>query len=149
MTWMHAQHSTHSSKRRSKRGCEMKKKLQEALNCYYHSKPEFTQYYKGMDQIVCSPLFVEQLNEIQSSLNTAQEGSAKSFKLYLDAVIMNMKTKIEKYKSSEYFEDQRVKEIDTQGYLIPFYVDDEDEKNYVLLGIFWKNVLSGNTTITR
>ncbi|MGZ5207651.1 MAG: hypothetical protein ACXWB0_01395 [Sulfuricurvum sp.] len=92
-----------------------------------------------MKQIVCSPLFEKQLRILLDALKNDESNSVKSFKLYLDAVIVNMQSKIAKYKPSECFEGEKVKEIENQGYLIPFYAD-EAEEMYVLLGIYKKNI---------
>lgn len=116
----------------------MKTKLQQELNSYLDSKNKFTPYYKSMKQIVSSSLFDEQLQEILNTLEKEEGNSAKSFKLYLDTVILNMQTKIAKYKPSVYFEDEKVKDIENQGYVIPFYNDEEDE-TFVLLGICKKD----------
>lgn len=109
-------------------------KLQQELDNYINSASKFTPYYKTMKQIVSSTLFDEQLQEIVSSLEKEDSNSAKSFKLYLDTVIVNMQSKITKYKPSMYFEDEKVKDIENQGFVIPFYTD-EKEEIYVLLGI--------------
>lgn len=116
----------------------MKIKLHEELNRYLKSKDEFVPYYKSMKQIVNSPLFEEQLQEIISELEKEDSKSAKSFKLYLDTVIINMQSKIAKYKPSVYFDGEKVKDIENQGYIIPFY-SDEEEETYVLLGILKKS----------
>jgi hypothetical protein len=116
----------------------MKMKLQQELNSYLNSKNKFTPYYKTMNQIVSSTLFEEQLLEILHSLEKEDSNSAKSFKLYLDTVIINMQSKIAKYKPSVYFEGEKVKDIENQGFVIPFY-SDEEEETYVLLGIYKKN----------
>lgn len=115
----------------------MEIKLQQELNRYFESKDAFVPYFKSMQQIVYSPLFQEQLQEITSELEKEDSSSAKSFKSYLDAVIVNMQTKIAKYKPSRYFENESVKEIENQGCIIPFYID-EAEESYVLLGIIKK-----------
>jgi len=119
-------------------GEKMKTKLQKELDSYLGSKGHFTPYYKTMKQIVSSTLFDEQLKEILDSLDKEESNGSKSFKLYLDTVILNMQTKIAKYKSSVYFDSEAVKEIENQGYVIPFY-SDEAEEVYVLLGIYKKN----------
>ncbi|MDP3265822.1 MAG: hypothetical protein Q8M39_03225 [Sulfuricurvum sp.] len=116
----------------------MKTKLQHELNNYLDSKVTFAPYYKSMKQIVSSTLFEEQFQEILDGLEKEDGNSAKSFKLYLDTVILNMQSKIAKYKPSIYFEDEKVKEIENQGYVIPFYTDEADE-TYVLLGVYKKN----------
>lgn len=116
----------------------MKTKLEDALKSYLESKEGVTPYYKTMMQIVCSTLFVEQLQEILHAVEKDDGIGVKSFKLYLDTVILNMHSKIAKYKPSVYFEGEIVKEIENQGYVIPFY-SDEAEESYVLLGIYKKN----------
>ena len=69
-----------------------------------------------------------------SSFKKEDENSAKQFSIYLDTIIINMHTKTKKYKQSLYFDNEHVKDIENQGYTIPFYID--DSKNmYVLLGI--------------
>lgn len=118
-------------------------KLQQALDDYLSSKAEFTPYYQKMTQIVSSGLFEEQLKEILNSLEKEDINRAKSFKLYLDTVIVNMQTKITKYKPSVYFDNEKVKDIENQGYTIPFYID-EEEGIYVLLGIFKKEATNNN-----
>jgi hypothetical protein len=116
----------------------MKIKLQQELNAYLDSKGQFLPYYKSMKHILSSTLFEEQLQEIISGLEKEDSKSAKNFKLYLDTVIINMQSKIAKYKPSEYFDGEEVKEIENQGYVIPFY-SDKDQETYVLLGIYKKN----------
>ncbi len=116
----------------------MKMKLQQQLTSYLDSKIKFTPYYEMMRQILSSTLFDEQLQEIMNELENEDKSSAKSFKLYLDTVIINMQSKIAKYKSSKYFDDEKVKEIENQGYVIPFYSDEANE-TYLLLGIYKKN----------
>jgi hypothetical protein len=116
----------------------MKTKLHEELKSYLDAKKKFIPYYKSMTQILSSSLFDEQLQEILITLEKEEANSAKSFKLYLDAIILNMQTKIAKYKPSIFFEDDRVKDIENQGYIIPFYCD-ETEEAYVLLGIIKKS----------
>lgn len=119
----------------------MRTKLQEELQRYLASKSAFMPYHKAMKQIVSSTLFNEQLEEILAILEKEDDSKAKSFKLYLDTVIINMQSKIAKYKPSAYFEDGMVKEIENQGYLIPFYCD-EAQESYALLGIYKKDDLS-------
>lgn len=115
----------------------MKSKLEEELNRYLDSKIEFPPYYKSMKHILSSILFADQLQEIIAGLEKEDISSAKSFKLYLDTVIINMHTKIAKYKHSTYLDDERVKDIENQGYVIPFFTNETNE-TFVLLGIFKK-----------
>ncbi|MDP2078966.1 MAG: hypothetical protein Q8J85_13070 [Sulfuricurvum sp.] len=116
----------------------MKTKLQQELETYLASKTHFPPYYQSMKHILSSTLFQEQLHEIMNAFEQEDSNGAKSFKLYLDTVIINMESKIAKYKPSEYFEGEKVKEIENQGYVIPFY-SDEVQEIYVLLGIYKKN----------
>lgn len=116
----------------------MKMTLQQELNRYLDSKVQFLPYYKSMKHILSSTLFTEQLQGIITVLEKEDSSRAKSFKLYLDTVIINMQSKIAKYKPSVYFENEKVKEIENQGYVIPFYTD-EAEEIYVLLGIVKKD----------
>lgn len=116
----------------------MNTKLQHELNSYLDSKGEFTPYYKTMKHIVTSALFDEQLQAIVQTLEKEDSNRAKSFKLYLDTVIINMQSKIAKYKPSVYLDSEKVKDIENQGYIIPFY-SDEAEEIYVLLGIYKKS----------
>lgn len=107
--------------------------LQQELDNYIHSTGKFEEYYPNMN-IITSSLYKKQLEEILNSIEQEAEGSAKSFKLYLDTIIINMQSKIEKYKKSIYFDNDNIKDIENQGYIIPFYID--KEKNlYILLGI--------------
>jgi len=108
-------------------------KLQNELNRYKSGESEFIPYYEGMN-ILSSSLYREQLKEILKILKEENESDAKSFKMYLDTVIINMHTKAKKYKQSIYFENESIKDIVNQGYHIPFYID-EKRSVYVLLGI--------------
>ena len=116
----------------------MKTKLRQVLNSYFNSKARFSPYLPSMKHILSSTLFEQQLEEIMSGLLKEDSKGAKSFKLYLDTVIINMESKIAKYKPSVYFDDENVKDIENQGYVVPFY-SDEIEETYVLLGILKKD----------
>lgn len=85
-------------------------------------------------RIVSTPQFREDLQAVLSPLIANNPQQAKSFKLYLDTVLLNLPTKAAKYKPSIYFDDPRVKEIEHQGCTIPFFYD-ENRKVFVLLGI--------------
>lgn len=88
--------------------------------------------------ILCSELYEKQLKEIlESILSQSDYETAKKFKLYLDTIILNMPTKAKKYKQSIYFDDERLKDIEYEGYLIPFILDEEN-KIYTVLGIIKK-----------
>lgn len=85
-------------------------------------------------KIVCSPLFTKQLKAILASMQQTDPKGAKSFKLYLDTILINLPSKAAKYKPSVYFNDEDVKDIEHQGHTIPFYHDKKGQ-SYVLLGI--------------
>jgi len=89
-------------------------------------------------QITCSKLYEKQLKEILESIIDIDYNAAKNFKIYLDTIILNLPTKVQKYPKSIYFDDENIKDIEFQGCRIPFYID-EKEKNYFLLGITAKN----------
>lgn len=85
-------------------------------------------------KIVSSPLFRQQLRAILGPLARTNPPAAKSFKLYLDTILLNLPTKAAKYKPSIYFDDPHVKDIEHQGYTIPFYYD-EEQRVFAILGI--------------
>ncbi len=88
-------------------------------------------------QILSSPLYQQQLKEIFTPYLTSDLKGIKDFKLYLDTVILNAPSKVAKYKRSIYFDDDNIKDIEHQGYTIPFYVDEATD-TYVILGIVEK-----------
>lgn len=111
----------------------VKKQLQNELNNYLQDRTNFTPYYPGMP-VLYSNLYKEQLKEAIELIKKQSEADVKNFELYLDTIIINMHTKIKKYKQSIYFDDENIKDIQNQGYTIPFYID--KQKNvYVLLGL--------------
>ncbi len=112
---------------------DVKKLLQTQLDKYLQDNESFSPYYPGMN-VLYSELYKEQLKEALELVKTQENLNASSFELYLDTIIVNMHTKIKKYKQSIYFDDENIKDIQNQGFTIPFYID--EEKNiYVLLGI--------------
>lgn len=119
-------------------------KLQRELDDYLDNKIEFSPYYPNMN-ILISNLYKEQLGEVLVYLEEKDKASAKSFKLYLDTIIINMQSKIKKYKPSVYIEHKNVKDIENQGYTIPFFID-EERKVYVILGLI-KNELEENSVM--
>jgi len=116
---------------------DIKLQLQNELDNYMSGKSEFIPYYEGMN-ILSSNLYKDQLRKILKIVKEEDESLLKHFEMYLDTIIINMHTKAKKYKQSIYFEDENIKDIENQGYTIPFYVDN-DKKNYVLLGIIKKS----------
>lgn len=115
----------------------IKLQLHKELENYIDSKVEFLPYYPGMC-ILASNLYKEQLKEVLKLLEEENASNAKSFELYLDTIIVNMQTKVKKYKQSIYFDDENIKDIENQGFTIPFYID-EKKKVYVLLGLLKTN----------
>jgi len=117
---------------------DVQQQLQDELDSYIENKIDFSQYYPGMN-VLSSNLYKEQLKEILDLIKKQSEADASSFAMYLDTIIINMHTKVKKYKKSIYFDNENIKDIQNQGYTIPFYID---EKNniYVLLGLLKSNV---------
>ena len=111
----------------------IKSQLQNELDNYLKGESGFIPYYEGMN-ILSSPLYKKQLEVILKLIKEEDEGAEKKFDIYLDTIIINMQTKVKKYKKSVLFEDENIKNIENQGYTIPFYID-EKRKVYVLLGI--------------
>jgi hypothetical protein len=107
--------------------------LQQELENYISGKGNFEEYYPNMN-ILTSFLYKKQLKEILDLFEDESQGSSKNFKLYLDTIIINMQSKIEKYKKSIFFDNENIKDIENQGYIIPFFID-EEKKQYVILGI--------------
>ncbi len=60
--------------------------------------------------------------------------SVKNFKLYLDTIVLNIPTKLHKYKVSPFFGNEHIKEIDYNGFKI-FIYEDLRKNNIVLLSI--------------
>ena len=71
-----------------------KLQLQNELDNYISGKSEFIPYYEGMN-ILSSSLYKKQLNGILK-----EESDVKYFEMYLDTIIINMHTKVKKYKKS-------------------------------------------------
>jgi hypothetical protein len=88
-------------------------------------------------KIVCTESFEKQYKALLAEYAQEDFQATKAYKLYLDTVILNMPTKIQKFKNSIYFDDENIKDIEHQGHLIPFYIDDKTD-NYILLGIVKK-----------
>jgi len=91
--------------------------------------------------IFASDLYQHQLEGFLEILSQDNVDTALNFKLYLDTVIINLPTKIQKYKKSIYFDDENIKDIEHKGLVIPFLIDEKNE-NYVILGIVEKEVHS-------
>ncbi len=89
-------------------------------------------------KILSSPLYEIQLKEILSEIAEKDFNSAKSFKLYLDTIIINIPTKAKKYKQSKYSENPKIKDIEYENYTIPAFIDTTTHE-YCLLAIVKKS----------
>lgn len=112
---------------------EVIKELKSELESYLEDAGEFTPYYPGMN-VLSSSLYKKQLGDALELIKNQSEASMSSFKLYLDTIIVNMHTKVKKYKKSIYFDDEKIKDIENQGHTIVFFIDEKKSK-YVLLGL--------------
>lgn len=87
--------------------------------------------------ILCTPLYEKQLKAILQEFAEEDFEATKSFKLYLDTIIINMPTKAQKYKKSIYFDDENIKDIEHEDFTIVFFIDKE-KNNFLVLSIFKK-----------
>jgi hypothetical protein len=85
-------------------------------------------------QILCTESFEKQLKSLLAEYAQEDFAATKSYKMYLDTIILNMPTKVQKFKKSIYFDDENIKDIEHQGHIIPFYID-RKTGNYIILGI--------------
>lgn len=88
-------------------------------------------------KILCSELYEKQLKEILMSMASFNYDEAKRFKLYLDTIILNVPTKARKYKQSVYSDDENIKDVEHEGYTIPFLFD-APNNTYLMLAILKK-----------
>jgi hypothetical protein len=84
--------------------------------------------------ILCTDVFKIQLKAILNEFAKEDYAAAKNFKMYLDTIIINVPTKAQKFKKSIYFDNEDIKDITHQGFVIPFFIDKELD-NYIILGI--------------
>ncbi len=119
---------------------DVKKQLQDELDKYLENRADFSQYYPGMN-ILSSDLYKEQLKEVLELIKKKSETEVRSFDMYLDTIIINMHTKAKKYKQSIYFDNENIKDIQNQGYTVPFYMDEKKNK-YILLGLVESEAVS-------
>lgn len=87
--------------------------------------------------LINSELYNEQLKSMLSAFIKEDPKAAKSFKLYLDTIIINLPTKVAKYKPSIYFDDPNIRDIEHEAYTIVFHAN-EATQTYAILGIFPK-----------
>lgn len=88
-------------------------------------------------KILCTSVFEEQLKSILETFASEDFAATKSFKIYLDTVIINIPTKAQKYKKSIYFDNDNIRDVEHQGFRIPFLFDEENDI-YLILGIIEK-----------
>jgi len=88
-------------------------------------------------KILCTMVFEEQLKSILETFSEKDFAATKSFKMYLDTVIINIPTKAQKYKKSIYFNDENIRDVEHQGFIIPFLFDEKNDI-YLILGIVEK-----------
>lgn len=84
--------------------------------------------------ILVTKTYEDQLKTILEEMIQSEPDSVKKFKMYLDTILLNMPTKDKKYKKSKFFEDEEVKDIEHEGFTIPFY-HNQQKNTYVVLGI--------------
>ena len=87
--------------------------------------------------ILCTPLYEKELKSILQKFSSEDLAATKSFKLYLDTILINIPTKVNKYKKSIYFDDESIKDIPHEKYTIVFHID-ENTKTYLILSIIEK-----------
>jgi hypothetical protein len=87
--------------------------------------------------ILCTETFEKQLKALLEEYAAEDFSAAKNYKMYLDTVILNMPTKVKKFKKSIYFDDENIKDIEHQGHIIPFYIDEQTD-TYLIMGIVRK-----------
>jgi len=87
--------------------------------------------------ILCTELFETELKKILEKFAQEDFEATKKFKMYLDTILINMPTKVAKYKKSIYFDDENIKDIEHEEFTIVFYID-EEENNYLILNILQK-----------
>jgi len=86
-------------------------------------------------KIEVTPRYKENLQTILSMMSEQLDySSIKNFKLYLDTIILNIPTKLHKYKVSSFFDSEEIKEIDFNGFKI-FFFEDKNNDKIILLSI--------------
>ena len=102
-------------------------------------RDKYLAFKKGsLVQILATELFQTQLKAILQNVIENRSSHVMKFKTYLDAIIINIPTKISKYKHALEFEDERVKEIDFENYLI-YILHDKTMDTFLILSIVEKN----------
>lgn len=89
-------------------------------------------------KIVTSALYEKQLKKILELILVHSYDTAKSFKTYLDTIILNIPSKDKKYKKSIYFDNDAIKDVEFQGCTIVFF-NDKEKQQFIILGITAKS----------
>lgn len=87
--------------------------------------------------ILCTELFENQLKSILQKFAEEDFNATKSFKLYLDTIIINIPTKAHKYKKSIYFDDEDIKDIPHENFTVIFFMD-KMNNDFLILSIVEK-----------
>jgi len=87
--------------------------------------------------ILCTELYETQLKKILEDFAKEDFSATKSFKLYLDTILINIHTKAHKYKKSIYFDNEDIKDIPHENFTVVFFIDKENN-NYLILSIVEK-----------
>lgn len=87
-------------------------------------------------KILTTQLYEKQLKDILDKYSQEDLSATKKFKMYLDTIIINMPTKAQKYQKSIYFDNENIKDIVHENFIIPFYID--ENSSYLILGIIEK-----------
>jgi hypothetical protein len=84
--------------------------------------------------ILVTKAYEEQLQAILEDMILNNKEGVKGFKMYLDTILLNIPTKDKKYKQSKFFDDEDVKDVEHEGFTIPFY-HNKQKNTFVILGI--------------
>ncbi|QOP42238.1 hypothetical protein [Sulfurimonas marina] len=84
--------------------------------------------------ILVTQVFEDQMKEILEEMIQNDPNSVKGFKMYLDTILLNIPTKDKKYKQSKLFDDENIKDVEHEGFRIPFY-HNKQKNTFVILGI--------------
>lgn len=84
--------------------------------------------------VLSSNLYEKQLKEILEPMAAENYENMKKFKLYLDTIVINLPTKAMKYKPSKYFDNEQIRDIEHEGFTLPFFIDNTTN-TYIILGI--------------
>jgi len=87
--------------------------------------------------ILCTELYETQLKSILEEFSKEDFSATKSFKLYLDTILINIPSKAHKYKKSKYFDNEDIKDIPHENFTVVFFID-KVNNNYLILSIVEK-----------